>query len=167
MEDSAKTSVRTNHVHAFDPVKSQVMSLMGRTPPRQNYGRTRAAVATIARERIEILVKQAKEMALKDEDLSRRYVDLARRISSRTKVRIPGELKRFLCKRCGIALVPGHNARIRLRAHSSGIVVTCLRCGFAKRYPVRTRISSTRRRSAIKPYIAQTLPLPKKNYPKE
>lgn len=167
MEDSAKTSVRTNHAHAFDRPKSQDMSFMGRTPARRHYGKTRAAVATIARERIEILIKQAKEMALNDEDLSRRYVDLARRISSRTKVRIPGELKRFLCKGCGIALVPGHNVRIRLRAHSSGIVVTCLRCGFTKRYPVTTKIASTKGRSAIKPYIAQTLPLPKKNYTKE
>ena len=140
------------------------MSFMGRAPPRRHYCKTRASVATIARERIEILVKQAREMALRDEDLSRRYVDLARRISTRTKVRIPGELKRYLCKGCGIALVAGHNAKIRLHVRNSGVVITCLRCGFVKRYPVSRRITSEKSRRAMKPYIAQTLQVPKKNY---
>lgn len=139
------------------------MSFMGRTSSR-GYSRTRAAVATIARERIEILVRQAKEMALKDEDLSRRYVDLARRISKRTKVRIPGEWKRYLCKGCGIALVPGDNAKIRLHARNSGVVITCQSCGFVKRYPVSKRMASVRGRRAIKAYIAQTFPVAKKNY---
>lgn len=163
MEDSARTRVRTNDLHLLDLSAVEVMSFMGRASSR-SYGRTRAAVATVARERIEILVRQAKEMALKDEDLSRRYVDLARRISKRTKVRIPGELKRYLCKGCGIALVPGHNAKIRLRARNSGIVITCQLCGSVKRYPVSKRIASARSRRAIKPYIAQTFPVPKKNY---
>lgn len=167
MEDSARTSVRTNDVHSLDAILSRVMSFMGRGLSQRHYGKTRAVVSTIARERIEILVMLAKEMAFKDEDLSRRYVDLARRISSRTKVRIPGELKRFLCKGCGIALVPGHNAKIRLRARSSGIVVTCLRCGFTKRYPVARKTASANGRSSMKPYIAQTSPFPKKNHTKE
>ena len=163
MEDSARTSVRTNDLQPLDRSTIQVMSFMGRALSR-GYGRTRAAVATIARERIQILVTQAKEMAMKDEDLSRRYVDLARRISKRTKVRIPGELKRYLCKGCGMALVPGHNAKIRLHARNSGVVITCLSCGLVKRYPVNNRKASLSGHHAIKPYIAQTFPVPKKNY---
>ena len=163
MEDSARTSVRTIDLHSLDTSIIQVMSFMGRSSSRA-YGRTRATVATIARERIEILVREAKEMALKDPDLSRRYVDLARRISKRTKVRIPGELKRYLCKGCGIALVPGHNATIRLHARNSGIVITCQLCGSVKRYPASKRIASVNGRRAIKPYIAQTFQVPKKNY---
>ena len=115
---------------------------MRRPNARRNYGKTREAVASIARERIEILIHQAKEMARKNEDLSRRYVDLARRISKRTKTRIPSEVKRYLCKGCGIALVPGHNARVRLYAHNTGVVITCLSCGSVRRYPVNSRINS-------------------------
>jgi len=121
----------------------------------------------VARERIEILIDQARRMVKDNEVLSRRYVDLAQRISERTKVRIPSELKRYLCKNCGIALVPGTNARIRLHARNSGIVLTCLSCGAVKRYPVTEKTRSKEPRSAMKPYIAQTLPFPKKNSSKE
>ena len=139
---------------------------MGRANPRRNYGKTRAAVATVARERIEILVKQAREMAPENERLSRRYVDLARRISERTKVKIPRELKMYLCKGCGIALVLGRNARVRLYAGNSGIVITCLSCGAVKRYPVTPK-SETKARIPINPYISQAVPFPKKNPVKE
>src|SRR6266540_4920232 len=102
MDDSARTSVRTNDDQAITRLVAQVMSFLGRRPPRRNYGKTRAAVASVARERIEILVDQARKTVKDNEELSRRYVDLARRISERTKVRIPSELKRYLCKGCGI-----------------------------------------------------------------
>src|SRR6266498_1992190 len=87
------------------------MSFMGGKNLRRNYGKTRAAVASVATERFQILLDQAKKMAWTDERLSRRYVTLARKISSRTKVRIPRESKMYLCKGCGLALVPGHNAK--------------------------------------------------------
>lgn len=121
------------------------------------------AVATVASERIEILIDQARQMAEKNEQLSRRYVSLARKISERTKVRIPSETKRYLCKGCGIALVPGYNAKIRLHAAKSGLVITCLSCGTVKRYPVTAKSRVANGASAIKPYISQTEPYPKKN----
>ncbi len=120
--------------------RRQVMSFMGGKSARRNYGKTRAAVASVATERFQILLDQAKSMALTDEKLSRRYVSLARKISSRTKVRIPRESKMYLCKGCGLALVPGHNAKIRLHAHTTGIVISCLSCGAVKRYPVNPKI---------------------------
>src|SRR2546429_9368016 len=115
------------------------MSFMGGKNLRRNYGKTRAAVASVATERFQILLDQAKKMASTDEQLSRRYVDLARGISSRTKVRIPRESKMNLCKGWGLALVPGHNAKIRLHAHTTGIVISCWACGAVKRYPVGTK----------------------------
>jgi ribonuclease P protein subunit RPR2 len=117
---------------------------MGTKNARRNYGKTRAAVASVATERFQILLDQAKKMALTDEKLSRRYVNLARKISSRTKVRIPRESKMYLCKGCGLALVPGHNARIRLHAHTTGIVISCMSCGAVKRYPVSTKSAAVK-----------------------
>lgn len=102
-----------------------------------------------------------------DEQLSRRYVGLARKISERTKVRIPGEIKKYLCKGCGIALVPGHNARVRLYARNSGVVISCLSCGLVKRYPVGPKIRSADVRRAMKAYISQPAAYPKKNSVKD
>jgi ribonuclease P protein subunit RPR2 len=143
IEDSARTSV-SNDDYTRDPASDQVMSFMGSKNTRRNYGKTRAAVASVATERFQILIDQAKTMALKDEKLSRRYVNLARKISSRTKVRIPRESKMYLCKGCGLALVPGQNAKVRLHAHTTGIVISCLSCGAVKRYPVSAKSAAVK-----------------------
>ena len=143
IEDSARISVSIED-HTRDSSSDQVMSFMGGKNARRNYGKTREAVASVATERFQILLDQAKQMARKDEKLSRRYVSLARKISSRTKVRIPRESKMYLCKGCGLALVPGYNAKIRLHAHTTGIVISCLSCGAVKRYPVRAKIAASK-----------------------
>ncbi|NLK26436.1 MAG: ribonuclease P protein component 4 [Euryarchaeota archaeon] len=65
------------------------------------------------------------------EERSRRYVTLARSIGMRTKT--PMLKDRPYCKKCMIALIPGHNCRIRLR--SDRVVVHCLSCGSVRRIP--------------------------------
>ena len=62
----------------------------------------RSAVRTIAGERIDILLSQAREMLDRDPKLSKRYVELARKISMRTKVRIPSSQKRNLGPRANL-----------------------------------------------------------------
>jgi ribonuclease P protein subunit RPR2 len=163
IDDSARTSVSTNAPYPVETCPAQVMRFMARSANRRNYGNTRTAVASIARERIEILITKAREMVEKDPELSRRYVCLARKISERTKVRIPGDLKRFLCKSCGIAMVPGTNARVRLRARGVGVAITCLTCGTVKRYPVSRRIGARSEPPAMKTYIVQSELSAKKN----
>jgi len=121
------------------------MSFVRHNDKRRSYGKTRAIISTVAGERIEILVDQARQMVGKNDRLSRRYVGLARKISERTKVRIPTETKKYLCKGCGIALVPGLNAKVRLHAAKSGLVITCMSCGAVKRYPVTAKNSVVRR----------------------
>jgi ribonuclease P protein subunit RPR2 len=136
---------------------------MARSMSRRNYGNARAAVASIARERIEILIAKAREMVEKDPEISRRYVDLAWRISERTKVRIPSDLKRYLCKGCGIVMIPGTNERVRVHARDNGVVITCLSCGTVKRYPVSRRIGARTEHVSMKTYIVQSEPFTKKN----
>jgi len=106
---------------------------------RRNYGRIKNAVGIIANERIEILLSEAKKSLNHDPRLSRRYTDLARKISMRTKVRIPADKKRYVCKACGLPLVLGKNARVRIIRGNSRIVVTCLNCGAVRRYPFDKR----------------------------
>ncbi len=50
----------------------------------------------IAKERIEILFKQAKE----NPKLANRYVQLARKISMKARTPIPAKFKRKFCKHC-------------------------------------------------------------------
>src|SRR2546425_9805151 len=114
------------------------MSFMGNRPTRRNYGKMRSAVATVARERIDILLRQAEEILAKDVELSKRYVGLARKISKRTKARIPREKKRYLYRNCGQPLDLGKNARITLRPTNSRIIRSCLGCSAIRRSPYRT-----------------------------
>ncbi len=102
---------------------------------RRAYGRVRSEVNAIASERIQILLAQAVENLDRNPNLSRRYTDLAKKISMRTKVKIPAGDKRYLCKGCGIPLVLGKNARVRVLPGNPRIVITCLSCGKLRRYP--------------------------------
>jgi ribonuclease P protein subunit RPR2 len=98
--------------------------------------RWREAERDIAKERMEILLHLAMKTVRKDPKLTRRYVELARRIGMRSQVTIPREYKRMICKNCGILLVPGFNCRVRTRPDGgTRVVITCLDCGCHKRYP--------------------------------
>ncbi len=87
-------------------------------------------IKKIALERIKILLKRAEE----DEKRSKRYVELARRISEKCRVRIPKHLRIRICKKCNSFLIPGRNCRVRINKHR--IIITCLNCGNIKRYPL-------------------------------
>ena len=87
----------------------------------------------MAFQRIQRLFDLAEESFDKDPALSKRYAFLARKISMRHRIRIPGELKRRVCKECGAFLVPGANCRVRTKEHR--VVATCLECGRHMRIP--------------------------------
>jgi ribonuclease P protein subunit RPR2 len=91
----------------------------------------------IALGRIEKLFQQADLMFKVDSKYSDRYVELARKISTKNKVTIPSQLKRRFCKGCGKFLVPGNNSRIRNR--NSMTTITCLNCSFVRRFPYRIK----------------------------
>lgn len=88
---------------------------------------------SIGKERISELFKQAKDVFSKDPKLSNRYVELARKIAMKCKVRIPTELKRKICKHCYCYLVPGKNCRVR--THEGKVVYYCSSCKKFTRYP--------------------------------
>ena len=88
----------------------------------------RSEIEDIAAARIEKLMAMSEEQAaFGDMDLARRYVDIARRISMRTKTEIPKE--HIYCKAC---LAPG-TFRVRLRSHK--VIMRCTECGTIKRVP--------------------------------
>ena len=89
----------------------------------------------IARERINALFRQAKEVFKEKPELADRYVFLARKIAMRYKLRIPFELKRRFCKHCYKYLVSGRNCRIRVQRGK--IVYYCLKCKRFMRVPYK------------------------------
>lgn len=87
----------------------------------------------MAKQRIERLFELAGQEFGEHPERSNRYVQLARRIGMRHNVRIPRKLKRRMCRHCHSYLVPGGNARVRLRGEYAA--VTCLVCKKLMRYP--------------------------------
>ena len=101
---------------------------------KARYKKKSGQFQKIARERIEILFEQADLKFKEDSNLSDRYVELARKISMKYKVRIPKELKRRFCKHCYKFLVPGVNCRVR--NNDSKIVYSCFNCKKFMRFPL-------------------------------
>ena len=58
-------------------------------------------------------------------------MDLARRISRKTRVKIPRDFK--YCKGCGLPLMPGVNCTVRLTGRK--VIYTCGNCCTLKRIP--------------------------------
>ena len=83
----------------------------------------------IALERMYILVKIAISNARSDPNLAEKQANLARRISTRYRIRMPYELRINFCKKCKKFIVPGINSRIRIgRTSLKSIRITCNFC---------------------------------------
>ncbi|MFH1105676.1 MAG: ribonuclease P protein component 4 [Candidatus Aenigmatarchaeota archaeon] len=87
-----------------------------------------------ASERVKILFALAEKSARDKPQMTKRYVELARKIAMRYNVRIPKEYKRRICKNCRMPLIPGFNCTIRSRSKKT--VITC-KCGNIMRFPYK------------------------------
>jgi len=66
--------------------------------------------------------------------LSQRQASIARRISSKYKIRMPYHLRIVFCKKCKLFIAPGLNSRIRLgRTSVKSIRISCNLCGHTYR----------------------------------
>ncbi|MBS1267370.1 MAG: Ribonuclease P protein component 4 [Nitrosopumilus sp.] len=90
----------------------------------------RSKARKIAMERMQILIDNALTNAKTNPELSQRQAFLARRISTRHKIRMPYHLRMVFCKKCKSFIAPGINSRIRLgRTSIKSIRITCNLCG--------------------------------------
>ncbi|QQG40048.1 MAG: ribonuclease P [Candidatus Aenigmatarchaeota archaeon] len=89
----------------------------------------------IARERVSILVRLAREEARAHPERSKRYIELAMKIAEKYKVRLPKSAKRKFCKRCRAYWIPGVSVSVRLKSRERIIAYICASCGYEKRYP--------------------------------
>jgi len=90
---------------------------------------------SIANERIEQLFDQADKIFSENSKLVDRYVDLARKIAMKSKVKIPSKFKRKYCKHCYSYLMPSVNCRVRTQ--NSKLVYSCLKCKKFSRIPLK------------------------------
>ena len=94
----------------------------------------RPSARRAALERMEALMERAARHARSDPALSGRYAFLARRISTRHRVRMPYVMRMMFCKRCKSFVVPGLGSRVRVgRAAARSVRITCLFCGHTYR----------------------------------
>ncbi len=69
-----------------------------------------------------------------------KYLKLLKRISMKTRTRLPAHLKLFYCKKCKEVLLPGVNAVYRVRSRPyKHVAVKCLLCGHVYRKGYKTK----------------------------
>jgi ribonuclease P protein subunit RPR2 len=81
-----------------------------------------------ARERIKTLFEQAKQRPA----YSKRYIELARKLQQKYRLRFNPEQSRAFCKKCNTLFI-GKNVTVRTK--EGHIVYTCKECGHIRRYP--------------------------------
>ncbi|HDJ97524.1 MAG TPA: ribonuclease P [Thermofilum sp.] len=90
----------------------------------------------LAVQRARRLVELSWKMHSEDEELARRYNLLAMALLKRVRAKVPRDLKRKFCRKCGTPLIPGRTARVRLvQRRFPHVVITCLYCGKVYRIP--------------------------------
>jgi len=83
---------------------------------------------------MQILIDNAITNSRTDPELSQRQASIARRISTKYKIRMPYHLRMVFCKKCKSFIAPGINSRIRLgRASVKSIRISCNLCGHTYR----------------------------------
>lgn len=94
-------------------------------------------VSELAMRWIKRLFELAEEIYVKNPKRSIRYIELAKKISSKYNIPlssvIPGWKKR-VCKSCGVFWFPGKNVRVRTNSKTKAVEYRCLNCGFVKRF---------------------------------
>jgi ribonuclease P protein subunit RPR2 len=94
----------------------------------------------IARERIEILLNEAKKAAKQRKfDFANRYAKLAKLIGMRYTVRLKPEQKRKICKYCDSFLLPGVTCDVKIDTKNHKIKIICGFCKKIIRLPYKPR----------------------------
>lgn len=101
-------------------------------------GLRKADLKTTALERVERLLDMASSIYDERPELAHCYVELAWKIKTRYNLDLPSSLKRRFCRKCRSLWIPGETCRVRLRSsRPPHVVVTCLECGYEKRFPYK------------------------------
>lgn len=98
------------------------------------------SVKLIAKQRIEVLFKQAQEVGKANPKLAAQYVLSARKVAMAARICLPSTFKRRFCKNCNALLIQGSNCRVRIQQkREPHLVVTCLNCGYQSRMMLKKK----------------------------
>jgi len=93
-----------------------------------------------ALQRVHALYRLAKEKVREEPELAQRYAEVARKIAMRTRLRLPTEYRRMVCRQCKGFIYPGVNCRVRVqKRREPHMVITCLVCGKRTRIPLKSK----------------------------
>ncbi|RLG80323.1 MAG: ribonuclease P [Thermoprotei archaeon] len=98
-------------------------------------------VKDLALQRMKYLFKLALEEARRRRyNLASRYVELVVKYGHKARVKPPRYIRRGYCRKCKVPLIPGLTARVRIQSEGKGsrVVMTCLRCGWIRRFMIKT-----------------------------
>jgi len=101
--------------------------------------RSARGIKDLAIQRALILYSEAvKQLRLGNPDRARRYIELGLRLLAKAKARKPMPYRRWVCKNCGLPLVPGLSASVRLRGDRKYVILVrrCVFCGWVSRLPM-------------------------------
>jgi len=100
------------------------------------------ALRQIALERMQILIKNAISNARTNPKLAQRQAGLAKRLSTKYRIRMPYDIRINFCKKCKKFIAPGVNARIRMgRSSVKSIRITCGFCNHTYRKIIQKSIT--------------------------
>ena len=100
------------------------------------------ALRQIALERMQILIKNAISNARTNPKLSQRQAGLAKKLSTKYRIRMPYDIRINFCKKCKKFIAPGVNARIRMgRSSVKSIRITCGFCNHTYRKIIQKSIT--------------------------
>ena len=94
----------------------------------------KAVMRQIALERMEILIQNAISNSRTNPLLAQRQATLAKKISTKYRIRMPYHIRMNFCKKCKKFIASGVNARIRMgRSSVKSIRITCGFCNHTYR----------------------------------
>ncbi len=103
----------------------------------------RKLIRDIAKQRIMILFRLGEEEVRKGRiELAKRYGEIIYRIAAKANIKIPKPIKRRICRKCKVILIPGLSMRVRIQSEGSKgsrVVITCLHCGWIRRYYIKVK----------------------------
>lgn len=100
-------------------------------------------IIDIAIERMNILFENAEKQFHKHPERSKRYVEMAKKISTKYNTKLPEKWSRRYCKNCNNFLYYGHNSTVRLI--DENIHIFCGECGHTMKIPYQKEKKNKRR----------------------
>lgn len=91
--------------------------------------------ANIGRERIEILFEEAEQIWEENPRLSKRYINLAKRIAQKTQTPLSRKFKLKHCSNCSQILIEGKNCTKRIE--NKNIIKICDECSHKNKFKIK------------------------------